>query len=373
LNRNLVFVAIALFLWGFGEGMFFNFQPIYLERLGSDPQQIGFILGGFGAAMAISHIPAGYLSDRFGRRPLLFAAWILGVVSTFIMAIATELPLFVVGMLAYGLTIFVSSPLSSYVTSARGTWSIARALTLITATFHYGMVLGPITGGWLGEIYGLRMVYYVAACIFVVSTIFILFIEKQPVDDHDPENPPVSIFKNRSFIAFLAVISFGFFFMFLPQPLTPNFLEGVRGLSLTQLGYIFGAGALGNAWISAQLGKIGPGRGLIFSHIAVAFFVLLIWRGYAMPYYALGYFLLGGYRAFKPLTMARARIFVHDSQMGLMYGTIETVIALVFIVAPPIAGYLYEPNPAFIYPLSLILIAASLLVTLYFVPKESHA
>jgi MFS family permease len=70
LNRNLAFIALTLLTWGFGEGLFFYFQPIYLKSLGSDEQQIGLILGAFGAAMAITHIPAGRLSDRIGRRPL---------------------------------------------------------------------------------------------------------------------------------------------------------------------------------------------------------------------------------------------------------------------------------------------------------------
>ncbi|HAV78636.1 MAG TPA: hypothetical protein DCX53_14910 [Anaerolineae bacterium] len=353
--------------------MFFNFQPIYLERLGSNPQQIGLILGAFGAAMAISHIPAGYLADRFGRRPLLFGAWGLGILSTFVMGFARELPLFVTGMLGYGLTIFVSSPLSSYVTSARGNWSVARALTLVTATFNYGMVLGPITGGWLGELFGLRIVYFVASGVFVLSTVFILFIKPQPVDTHDPNNPPVSIFKNRIFILFLGIVTFGIFAMYLAQPLTPNFLEGVRGLSLKQTGFIFTIGALGNAWISVQLGKSNPRFGLLIAHLLVACFVLLIWNGMSLPYYAVGFFLLGGYRAFRPLTMARARLLVHDSQMGLMYGTMETLGAVIFIIAPPIAGYLFEIDPAIVYPLSLGLILVSVILIFFFTPKDSHA
>lgn len=364
---------MALFLWGLGEGMFFNFQPIYLEHLGSSPQQIGLILGAFGTAMAISHIPAGYLADRFGRRPLLFAAWIMGIISTFVMGYARELPMFIVGLLGYGLTIFVSSPLSSYVTSARGNWSVARALTLITATFNYGMVLGPITGGWLGELYGLRIVYFVASAVFVVSTIFILFIERQPIDNHDPDNPPVSIFKNRALVGYLVVVTFGVFAMYLAQPLTPNFLEGVRGLSLKETGFIFSMGALGNAWISVQLGKSNPRRGLLLAHFLVACFVVLIWRGASLPYYLVGYFLLGGYRAFRPLTMAKARLLVHDSQMGITYGTMETLGAVIFIIAPPIAGYLYEPDPAFIYPLSLGLLFVSVILTYFFTPKDTHA
>jgi hypothetical protein len=173
-------------------------------------------------------------------------------------------------------------------------------------------------------------------------------------------------------MGFLGVVSFGFFAMFLAQPLTPNFLEGVRGLSLEEIGFIFSLGALGNAWISVQLGKVNPERGLLAAHFLVACFVVLIWRGVSLPYYLAGYFLLGGYRAFKPMAMAKARAFVHDSQMGLMYGTMETVGAIIFIVAPPIAGFLYKPDPALVYPLALGLILVSVILTYFFTPKDSH-
>ncbi|HSM71821.1 MAG TPA: MFS transporter, partial [Anaerolineales bacterium] len=245
MNRNLIFVAIALLFWGFGEGMFFNFQPIYLKALGSDEQQIGLILGAFGASMAVTHIPAGRLADRFGRRPLLFAAWITGLAATMLMAWARELSWFVAGMLAYGLTAFVVSPLNSYVTAARGKWSVTTALSLVTATFSTGMVLGPVSGGWIGDHFGLRTVYFVSAGFFLVSTLFILFIQKQPVDLDDTEAPPPAIWSNRRFVKYLGVVAFAMFAMYLAQPLTPNFLEDVRGMSLGNIGIIFTLGALG--------------------------------------------------------------------------------------------------------------------------------
>jgi len=100
LNRSLLFVALALLLWGFGEGMFFNFVPIYLDRqFLLSKVEIGWVLGAFGFSMAITHIPAGRLSDRIGRRPLLILAWILGLVSTLIMGFAFVLSLFLIGLL----------------------------------------------------------------------------------------------------------------------------------------------------------------------------------------------------------------------------------------------------------------------------------
>jgi MFS family permease len=147
LNRSLLFVALALLLWGFGEGMFFNFVPIYLDnQFHLSKAQIGLVLGGFGFAMAVTHIPAGRLADRIGRRPLLITAWILGLASTAVMAVASTLPLFLAGLSGYGMTAFVSSPLSSYVTAARGKWEVGTVLSLTTATFAMGMVLGPLTG-----------------------------------------------------------------------------------------------------------------------------------------------------------------------------------------------------------------------------------
>src|SRR5512134_2124891 len=126
--------------------MFFNFVPIYLDtQFLLSKYEIGWVLGAFGFSMAITHIPAGRLADRIGRRPLLFTAWLLGLAATLVMGFARALPLFLMGLFSYGLTAFVSAPLSSYVTAARGSWPVGTALSFSTATFATGMVLGPIT------------------------------------------------------------------------------------------------------------------------------------------------------------------------------------------------------------------------------------
>ncbi len=373
MNRSLLFIALSLFTWGIGEGMFFNFSPIYLEELGSNPQQIGLILGAFGAVMAVTHIPAGRLADRFGRRPLLIAAWAMGLAAVVVMALARDLPLFVAGMLGYGLTAFVSSPLSSYVTAARGSWSVAGTLTLSTATFSFGMALGPALGGWIGEQYGLRTVYFVVAGVFVLSNVVVQFIENQPLDRHDPASPPVSLLSNTRFLNFLVVVGLAVFAMYLAQPLTPNFLEGVRGLSLGEVGVVFTAGALGNALVSILLGRFPPRIGYPISQALVGLFALLMWRGAGLPFFALGYFLMGGFRAARPLALAQARELVHTSQMGLTYGTMETVTSIIFILTPPLAGFLFERDPFLVYPIAIGLIALSVVVSILFAPRHSSS
>ncbi|MBK9207328.1 MAG: hypothetical protein IPL71_03085 [Anaerolineales bacterium] len=39
------------------------------------------------------------------------------------------------------------------------------------------MALGPVTGGWIGDHYGMRMSFLVAAVDFVFSNIFMILIE----------------------------------------------------------------------------------------------------------------------------------------------------------------------------------------------------
>jgi len=375
LNRNLLFIALALLLWGFGEGMFFNFVPIYLDnQFFLSKYEIGLVLGAFGFAMAITHIPAGHLADRIGRRPLLILAWVMGLVSTVIMGFALVLPLFLIGLFGYGLTAFVSSPLSSYVTAARGKWSVGAALSFSTATFAMGMVLGPVSGGWIGEHYGMRMSFFAAAALFLLSNAFIIFIERQPIDQHDPEAPPPRLRSNRHFLILMGVLAFAMFSMYLAQPLTPNFLEGVRELSLSSTGIIFTAGALGNSLMAIVFSRVHPRRGFLLAQGLVILFALSIWKGTSLPVYALGYFLLGGFRAGRPMALAQARELVHDSQMGVTYGIMETISSAIFVFTPPVAGLLFERDPMIVYPLSIGLMAVSILVSHFFSPrKESHA
>lgn len=375
MNRSLLFVAIALLLWGFGEGMFFNFIPIYLDnQFLLSKSQIGLVLGIFGFSMTLTHIPAGRLADRIGRRPLLIAAWLVGLTATLLMWLGAALPLFLTGLFLYGLTSFVASPLSSYVTAARGKWPVGTALSFTTAAFNSGMVFGPIAGGWIGEQLGMRTAFLVAAAVFVLSTLFIILIAAQSIDHHDPSAPPPGLQKNQRFIVFLVVVGFAMFSMYLAVPLTPNFLESVRNLSLTQTGIVFTTGALGNAVIALLLSRSNPRYGFLAAQALVILFAIAIWKGSSLPVFALGYFLLGGFRAARPMVMAQARALVHDSQMGLTYGMMETVNATVFILTPPLAGLLFDWNPVFIYPLSIGLLLVSIIVSCLFSPqKENHA
>ncbi len=370
MNPSLLWLGASLFMWGIGESMFLLFQPIYLQQLGADPIQIGVILGAFGAVMTLAHIPAGHLSDRIGRRPMLLIAWVAGIAATLVMALAGNLTIFIVGILIYGFTAFVASPLDSYVTAARGKWSVGRAITFISMTFNAGAVLGPVTGGWVGDHFGLQRVYFIAAGLFVLSTVLVWFIAPQPRDSHDPESPPASLLSNWRYLSFLSIFFVVAFAAYLPQPLTPNFLRNQRALSLSLIGQLGSIGSLGNTALNLLLGQLEARTGFVFGQLGVAAFTMCLWRGTGYGWFAVGYFLLGGFRALRGLGIAQVRPFVHESQMGLAYGITETLGSSTVLLAPPLAGYLYAHDPALMYPVSLALIGVGMAVSLVFIPRS---
>ena len=372
MNRSLLWLGVALFTWGIGEAMFMMFQPIYLNRLGADPITIGWILGASGLMMTLVHIPSGHISDRIGRKPLLVTAWIIGVISALAMASAKNLFIFVIGILLYAFTAFVVSPLDSYLTAARGKWSVARAITFSGICFNAGAVVGPYTGGWIGDHYGLRAVYAIAAVFFIFSTIFIFMIESQPRDHHEPEAPPAGLMTNWRYLGFLAVFFIVAFATYLPQPLTPNFLEDQRALSLTQIGTLGSIGGIGNTIFSYVLGMLDARLGFLFGQLGVVAYASLLWQGTGMGWFAVAYFMLGGFRVMRGLGIAMVRPLVHESQMGLAYGIAETVGSVTTLLAPPIVGYLYARDPFIMYPIGLIAIAIGLIISLIFVPRSKR-
>jgi len=373
MSRDLRLVALSLFIWGVGEGMFFYFQPLYIQELGADPVQIGAILGAAGLAMAIAHIPAGALADAFGRKGVMVASWIIGMAAAWIMFLSGELTLFVVGLMLYSLTTFVMSPLASYITAARGSWSVARALTTTSAFFNLGVAIGPVVGGTLAERAGLHQVYGFAAALFVPSCAMIFLIHRQPVEPHAGASRFRRLLGQREFLGLLLLALAVMFGLYLSWPLTPNYLHGVRQISLGQIGVLGSMNALGVVALNLGLGRIKPHLGYVIAQVGIGASVVLLWLATGFPWLALGYFLGGGRVTARSLVNAQVETLVQRAEMGLAYGLAETVQSGALVAAPILAGLLYRVDPALPYPVGLAWIGVTLVLTLRFGPRPMAA
>ncbi len=370
MNKNLLLLALSMFIWGIGEGMFIFLQPLYLQELGADPIAIGTILSGFSMVMAIAHLPAGYLADKIGRRPLIWLSWGLGILATGVMALATSLNGFVIGLLLYGLTFFVMSPLNSYASAARGKLTVGQAIMLLSSVFNLGMVIGPWLGGILGGAYGLRSIFYVAFGVFILAAIVVLFIAPQPVETRHPGHPSLSILKNQQLLVYSGIVLFTVVALYLPQPLSQNYLHNELGLSIQAIGRLASVAGLGVAGVSYLASRMEPRLGIILGQLAVGGFAYILWRGSGIAWLAMGYFLLGGYKTARALISAQTSQLVHTSNLGFVFGVTETVGSIATILASLLAGVLYQSAAPRVYMVSLALIALSILISWRFLPAH---
>ncbi len=356
MKRVLPTLMLSLFVWGTGEGLFFYFQPLYLKELGASPQTIGAIIGLAVLLASLSHVPAGFLADRIGRLWLMRASWFTGLAAALLMAFAHSLTAFSIGLVMYNLSAFVIAPLNSYVTAARGKLSLPVALTAVSATFNVGAALGSLAGGLIGKYLSLAAAYKFAAGLFVVSVVIMLFLPPQPVEKRRPNVAGKSqrLFQ-PIFWAFLPFVFVAVLVLYVPQPLTPNFLQSVRGVPITQLGILGALVRLGMAILGVSLSMLGAWEGFVLAQVSGALFALLVLKGDAFGWYVLAHLLAGGFWAGRSLAAAQVRTMVASETMGLAYGLNETVAGLAAFLGANLAGYLYATNPELPYKFTLLL------------------
>jgi len=363
-RRDLYLIALSILFWGLGEGLFFIFQPLYMQELGASSIMIGTILGVNSVGMGFLSIPIGYISDRYGRRLILWMSWFLGIIATVVMGFANSLTIFVVGFFIYGLTAAVIAPMNSYAAAARGNWSVGKAVSFISAAYNVGAFVGPMVGGALAEMFGLSLLYKIAAGIFVISTIIVLFIRNQPVEKRDELASDKGLHRNPRFVLALVIILVVMFALYLPYPLTSNFLQNERNLSFSDIGILGSAVSVASVLFILLLGHLHPLKAFVIGQVAMISFCLLIWKGTSLPWYIVAYFLVGGFRLSASLRSALVRPFVGNHEVGLAFGFTETIGHFAFILAPILAGFLYDRNPESVYLVGLIVLGVSLAFTL---------
>jgi MFS family permease len=363
IQRDLAVLSLSTLLWGLGEGMFIYFYPLSLQRWDMDTVQIGVVLSMLGGVMALVQVPAGYLSDRFGPRPLVRAALVLGVITALVMGVAHTMPVFILGLVGYTLTSFIGAPLNSYITAMRGGWSVQRALTFIAGSFQLGAIAGPMLGGRIGQTAGLSTVFLSSAGFFLVSTLVAFFARRPAAQEvQEKETQLASPLSTPRFLGLLVMLTLTIVALSVPQQLTSLYLQDVHHLSLQQIGLTGTFAGIGTAFVMFALGALRPALGLLAGQVLVGLFAVFMWQGNSAPVFFCGYLFVGGYRLYRSMALAYVRPLVKAADVGKTYGLLEAGNALAMILAPIGAGLLYKYDPVAVYVVSVVALVIMIMV-----------
>ncbi len=390
MNRDVRLIALALLLWGFGEGLFFYIEPLYIEQLGADPVQLGGVLSVAAVIRAAVYLPGGIMADRIPRKRLMVGGWLVGVVGALLVGAARTWRGLIPGLLIYALSAYCVPVINAYLAHSVGGHRLARTFTTVFAGYALGGVLSPPVGGWIAEATSMRTVYFAAALVFALSMLSVLRVSNQPAEPRSDRRRRWQSLLNRRYLSFAGVVWLVFAAMFLSYPLASNFLRHSGGWSIARIGALGSFQALGAAFLGPFLGRLSdtplqgdplrderapmartrkqsglldPSRALLVGQTLVWLSALILLLAATYPVLAVAYLLRGAYQGCRSLTQAQATTLAAQEDRGLVLGATETTIATAQVLAPYAAGWLYAANSSYPIVASLVLIPVALLLS----------
>jgi DHA1 family multidrug resistance protein-like MFS transporter len=143
---QLALVCIADFLVWLGSGAIYPYLPVFLrEDTGASLGTIGLIASAYFVAMLVFSVPAGRLSDRIGRKPMIVGGTFLYAISTLLFLTTKEPWLFVLFRSVEGIGAAAVVPAAqALVAEISSDEHRSRAYGWLTTAQYAGLIIGPV-------------------------------------------------------------------------------------------------------------------------------------------------------------------------------------------------------------------------------------
>ena len=175
-NSTFVGITMATSFMQMGRVVVITFLPIYLqEHLGYSPFTLGVYIALLHAMGTISQPILGYLSDRLGRKAVLFPSFmVLGVLFALLTVVAPGVPLaFVVGAIGLFFYTLLNVTFAAAMDVA-GSHLQATSYGLSSLLMQLATSPTPIVAGWLIGRYGMDSVFFLTGGLTVLGGLLLL-------------------------------------------------------------------------------------------------------------------------------------------------------------------------------------------------------
>ena len=192
-NGALAAVLLTVFVNMMGLSIIFPLLPLWAQKFGAGPDEVGLLVSIFAVGQFLFAFVWGWVSDHWGRRPVILLA-LVGTLASFLLMVFTDslLWLFIARAIAgaMGGSFGVAQ---AYVTDVTAPENRARAMGWFSAAFSLGFVLGPAIGGLLAGSDAanpdFRSPFIAGAAISAVALVLGLVFLREPAAHGEDELP----------------------------------------------------------------------------------------------------------------------------------------------------------------------------------------
>ena len=292
-RRNQFAVTAASFVGFTGFTLVMPFLPLYIRQLGvTDVGEIalwtGVTLGVTPALTAICSPFWGRIADRFGHKLMVERALVSFVVVMTAMAYVTRAWHLLALRAALGLFAGYGALTLSMAARSVPRERMAQAIGTVQTAQRLGPALGPVIGGLLAPLVGLRNAFLVSAAFYGLALLVVLLLYHEPPLAAAPRRDRTAGVSFRSILAFenfllLMLVIFGLQFVDRSfGPVLPLYV-GQLGVAREQVPIVSGilfsvlafAGAFGNQ-LAGRLLRSLSARAVIAAAALVAAVALAV-------------------------------------------------------------------------------------------------
>jgi MFS family permease len=150
--------------------------PRFALEFGVTVAEVGLLISAFTLARMFLNFPAGWLSERVGRRAVLLTGGALVGVASIGSGLVQGFPELVALRFLTGaggaLAVTVSSTIMADISTRANR---ARLMSFSEGLVSMGLFLGPAVGGLLADLVGLRVPFYLAGALALIATVWAAF------------------------------------------------------------------------------------------------------------------------------------------------------------------------------------------------------
>ncbi len=176
--RSITLLSITVALNSFGMGTVAPVLPLFTQQeYHVNAAQVGIAIGLFGAGRLITGVPAGYLTQVYGRRPVMALGAALNLFGAAMVSISFHFWWLTGWRFVSGLGANAFSTVSTvYLRDESTPETRGRILSTHEMSILSGQILGPLLGGYLASWFGLRVPLFVQVGLMALSLLVILFV-----------------------------------------------------------------------------------------------------------------------------------------------------------------------------------------------------